>query len=167
MLAPHNSGYAAKEGMDGPTIVMVNTMIRSISKIDDYKMVSRAILWQCYLFLQSFCKDPKTKQKQTWSCKIQLYFSLHVESQLHYTTNFGSIVEFFAWLFKIINRFFGLASLAFLSLYGIYASSVKNINRFSNVETCEWWDCCWFFVTAKSIGFGQSLTISPVFVVSP
>ena len=62
MLAPHNSGYAAKEGMDGPTIVMVNTMIRSISKIDDYKMVSRAILWQCYLFLQSFCKNPKTKK---------------------------------------------------------------------------------------------------------
>ena len=26
--------------MDGPTIVYVNTMIRSISKIDDYKMVS-------------------------------------------------------------------------------------------------------------------------------
>jgi hypothetical protein len=25
----------------------------------------------------------------------------------------------------------------FSSLYGIYASSVKNINRFSNVETCE------------------------------
>ena len=73
MLAPHNSGYAAKEGMDGPTIVMVNTMIRSISKIDDYKMVSRAILWQCYLFLQSFCKNPKTKNlKLQYSIILQL-----------------------------------------------------------------------------------------------
>ena len=116
MLAPHNSGYAAKEGMDGPTIVMVNTMIRSISKIDDYKMVSRAIFWQCYLFLQFFARIQKQNKKQTWNCKIQLYFSLHVESQLHYTTNFGSIVEFFAWLFKIINRFFGLASLVFIAL---------------------------------------------------
>ena len=25
---------------DGPTLIMVNSMIRSISKIDDYKMVS-------------------------------------------------------------------------------------------------------------------------------
>lgn len=41
MLALLNSGFAASvEGMDGPTIVDVNTMIRSISKIDDYKMVS-------------------------------------------------------------------------------------------------------------------------------
>ena len=28
-------------GLDGPTIVVVNNMIRSISKIDDYKMVSK------------------------------------------------------------------------------------------------------------------------------
>ena len=26
---------------DGPTVIIVNSMIRSISKIDDYKMVSR------------------------------------------------------------------------------------------------------------------------------
>ncbi|XP_023329477.1 uncharacterized protein LOC111702130, partial [Eurytemora carolleeae] len=26
---------------DGPTLIMVNSMIRSISKIDDYKMVSK------------------------------------------------------------------------------------------------------------------------------
>ena len=64
MLAPHNSGYAAKEGMDGPTIVMVNTMIRSISKIDDYKMVSRAIFWQCYLFLQFFARIQKQNKNK-------------------------------------------------------------------------------------------------------
>ena len=75
MLAPHNSGYAAKEGMDGPTIVMVNTMIRSISKIDDYKMVSRAILRQCYLFLQPFCKNPKTKTKNKLEVAIFNYTS--------------------------------------------------------------------------------------------
>ena len=62
MLAPHNSGYAAKEGMDGPTIVMVNTMIRSISKIDDYKMVSGAILRQCYLFFAIFLQESKNKK---------------------------------------------------------------------------------------------------------
>ena len=75
MLAPHNSGYAAKEGMDGPTIVMVNTMIRSISKIDDYKMVSRAILWQCYLFLQFFARiqnKTKTNLKLQDSIILQL-----------------------------------------------------------------------------------------------
>jgi hypothetical protein len=32
---------ARRGGLDGPTIVVVNSMIRSISKIDDYKMVSR------------------------------------------------------------------------------------------------------------------------------
>lgn len=46
LLAPPNAGYAATvEGMDGPTIVYVNTMIRSISKIDDYKMVS-SLMWK-------------------------------------------------------------------------------------------------------------------------
>ena len=40
LAPPPYSGYISSvEGMDAPSIVYVNTMIRSISKIDDYKMV--------------------------------------------------------------------------------------------------------------------------------
>ena len=66
MLAPHNSGYAAKEGMDGPTIVSVNTMIRSISKIDDYKMVSSAIFRPC---TDRDCHEKMTQTQKHVHCK--------------------------------------------------------------------------------------------------
>lgn len=35
---------------DGPTIVFINFFLRSISKIDDYKMVSRGLCQSCQVF---------------------------------------------------------------------------------------------------------------------
>ncbi len=46
----HGSGFKGTQFFDGPTLVTVNAMIRSISKIDDYKMVSPAaggLGWMC------------------------------------------------------------------------------------------------------------------------
>ena len=61
---------------DGPTTVTVNSMIRSISKIDDYKMVSNAANNLGWIRQQG--KKPIQKHSEFRSTSSFRYISLHV-----------------------------------------------------------------------------------------
>lgn len=64
----------ASAGVDGPTIVKVNTLVRSISKIDDVTMVSAATAPSCAIYtlvsLQAYLAS--WKDTSHWHLRVQL-----------------------------------------------------------------------------------------------